>query len=107
MNTTTHGVINLGTTENLKGTYKHLLLHSKSTGAWLSVHSTTVSVTVLSATEFRYFLCARYNASPLNLQSHCDGCGTSFGVTHTLSFSIGGLFIARIDENYLFSVTTK
>ena len=41
------------------------------------------------------FLCARYNVSPVNLQSHCDGCGTAFGVTHALICSIGGLFIAR------------
>ena len=51
------------------------------------------------------FLCARYNVSPLNLQSHCDGCGTAFGVTHSLSCSIGGLVIARhnkIQENLLY-----
>ena len=35
------------------------------------------------------FLCAHYNVSPLNLQSHCDGCGTAFRVTHILSWSIG------------------
>ena len=44
------------------------------------------------------FLCARYNVSPVNLQSHCDGCGTAFGVTHTLSCSIGGLAIACHNE---------
>ena len=40
---------------NLKGTYKHILLHAKITGACMSVRGTTVSGTVLSATEFRYF----------------------------------------------------
>ena len=60
----------------------------------MSVHGTTVSGIVLSATELRDFLCARYNVSPLNLQSYCNGCGTSFGVTHTLSYSTGGLVIA-------------
>ena len=30
----------------------------------------------------------------MNLQNQCDGCGTAFGVTQTLSFSIGGLVIA-------------
>ena len=78
---------------NLKGTDKRLLLRAKFTGAWLSVRGTTVSCTVLSATEFRGFLCARYNISTLNLQIHCDGCGTSFVVTHALSCSIGGLII--------------
>ena len=34
---------------------KRLLLRAKSTGAWLSVRGTTVSGTVLSATEFRGF----------------------------------------------------
>ena len=40
---------------NLKGTDKRLLIRAKSTGAWLSVCGTTVSGTVLSATEFRGF----------------------------------------------------
>ena len=40
---------------NLIGTDKRLLLRSKSTGAWMSVRDTTVSGTVLSATEFRDF----------------------------------------------------
>ena len=44
------------------------------------------------------FLCACYNVYPVNLQSHCDRCGTVFGVTHTLSCSIGGLVIARHNE---------
>ena len=39
--------------------------------------------------------CSCYKVSPLNLQSHCNGCGTVFGVTHTLSCSTGGIFIAR------------
>ena len=37
---------------DLKGTDKSLRLRAKSTGAWLSVRGTTVSGTVLSATEF-------------------------------------------------------
>ena len=45
-----------GLVYNLKVTENHLLLFTKSTGAWLSVRVTTVSGTVLSATEFRYFL---------------------------------------------------
>ena len=83
---------------NIQSTDKRLLLRAKSTDAWLIVHGTTVSGTVLFATEFWDFLCARYNLSPVNLQSHCDGCGTAFGVTHTLICIIGGLFIARHNE---------
>ena len=83
---------------NLKGTDKSLILRAKSTGAWISLRGTTFSGTVLSATEFRYFLYTRYNISPLNLRSHCDGCGTAFGVTHALICSIGRLVIARHNE---------
>ena len=32
---------------------------------------------------------------PSNLQIHCGGYGTTFGVTHALGFSTGGLVIAR------------
>ena len=39
------------------------------------------------------FLRARYKVSTLIPQSHCDGCGTVFVVTHELSYSIGGLVI--------------
>ena len=39
----------------LKGTDKRLLLHSKITVAWMSVHSTTIVGAVLSTTEFRGF----------------------------------------------------
>ena len=87
-----------GLVKNLKVADKRLLLRSKRTGAWLSVCGTTMSGTVLSATEFLIFKCAHYNVSPVNLQSHGDGCGTAFGVTHTLSCSIGGLVIARQNE---------
>ena len=87
-----------GLVSNLQGTDKRLLLRAKITGAWMSVRVTTVSGTVLSTTEFRDFKCARYNFSPVNPQSHCDGCGTAFGVTHTLSCIIGGPVIAHHKE---------
>ena len=78
---------------DIKGNDKRLLLRAKSTGAWMSVRGTIVSGTALSATESQDFLCARYNFSPVNHKSHCDRCGTAFGVTHALSWSIGGLVI--------------
>ena len=59
------------------------------------VRGTTFSGTVFSATEFWDFLCARYNVYPLKIQSHCNGCGTVFGVTHALRCSTGGLIIAH------------
>ena len=44
-----------GLVSDLQGTDKRLLLRTKSTGAWLSVRGTTVSGTLLSATEFPDF----------------------------------------------------
>ena len=41
---------------NIHGTENCLLLRAKITGAWLSVRGTTVSSTVISATDFRDFL---------------------------------------------------
>ena len=85
-----------GLVRNLKGTNKCLILRAKSTGACLSVHGTTVSGKVLSDTE--HFLCARYNVSPLNLQRHCEECGTAFGLTYALSCSTGGQVIMCHNE---------
>ena len=42
----------------LKGANRVPIICAKITGAWLGVRGTTVSGTVLSATEFRDFLCA-------------------------------------------------
>ena len=68
-----------GLVQNLKGTNIRLILLDKITGAWMSLHGTKVSGTVLSATEFWDFLCARYNVYLLNPQIHCYSCGTTFG----------------------------
>ena len=45
----------------LKGTDRRLILQSENKGAWMDVHVTTVTGTLLSATESRDFLCTRYN----------------------------------------------
>ena len=87
-----------GLVGNLKVTDKRLLLRARIAGALMSVRVTEVSGTLLSATEFRDFLCPCYNVSPVNLQSHCDGRGTVFGVTHALICRIGGLVIARHNQ---------
>ena len=89
------GSILKGLVRDNKGTDKCLLLCAKSTGSWMRLCGTTFSGTVLFATHFWDYQCARYNVSPVNLHSHCDGCGTASGVTHALSCSIGGLVIAR------------
>ena len=83
-----------GLVRDLKGTDRRLILRAKSTGAWLMVRGNSVSGTVLSATEFWDLLCARYIVYPLNLQRHCDRCGTTFGVTHAFSCSTGNLVIS-------------
>ena len=41
-----------GLVQDLKGTKRRLIIRTESIGAWMSVRSTTVSGTVLSATEF-------------------------------------------------------
>ena len=84
-----------GLLSDLQDTDKCIILRAKRTGSWMSICGNTVSDTVPSATVFRDFLCARYNISPLNLQSHCGGCGTEFEVMHTPGYIIGGLVIAR------------
>ena len=84
-----------GLVGNLIGTNQRLLLSEKNTGVWMNVRGTMVTGAVLLDTEFCDLLCARYNVTPLNLQSHCDGCGTTFEVLHILSYRKGGLVIAH------------
>ena len=54
--------------------------------------------TVFAARKFHDFFCARYNVTPPNLHSKCDGFGTSFDVRHILSCIKGSLVIARHNE---------
>ena len=54
-----------------------------------------VTSTVLLATEFCIFLCARYDVIPPNLQNKFDICATSFYVSHGLIFINRGLAIAH------------
>ena len=82
-----------GLVRDLKVINKHLIIRAKSTGVWMSVRRITFSGTLLSSTKFRDLLCVRYNVSPLNLQSHCNGCGTAFGGMQALSCIIVGLVI--------------
>ena len=64
----------------------------------MSVSSTTVSGTLLSAKEMLDLVCTRYSVSPINLQIHCDRCETAFGGMHTLTCGTGSLGIARHNE---------
>ena len=64
----------------------------------MTVQGDMVTGTVLAATEFRDFLCARYDFTPPNLQNECYRCSLSFFVSHGLSCSNEALVIARPDE---------
>ena len=74
-----------GLVGDLLGTERSLIQQTKTTGAWMSVRGSTVLGAVLLATKFCDVLCAHYNFTPLNLQIHCNGCGTAFKVSHALS----------------------
>jgi hypothetical protein len=77
---------------------RRTILRGKETGQWLTVMPSAVNGTELSAQEFRDALLLRYSRSPGDLQSHCDGCGQTFGVRHALSCMKGGLVISRHNE---------
>jgi hypothetical protein len=54
-------------------------------GAWLSLLSTTVNGTELSAQEFHYALYMRYGIAPPDLPESCDGCEGCFTLQHALA----------------------
>ena len=56
-----------GLVNNLKAPDLHRILCAKHTGSWMTVQSTTVTGTVLSATDFCDYLCSRHNVIPPNL----------------------------------------
>ena len=74
------------------------ILRGGNTGQWLSVTPTLISGTLLSAQEFRDSLHLRYAHTPPGLPSLCDGCGSSFSVSHGLECKKGGLVLLRHNE---------
>ena len=48
--------------------------------------------------EFQDSIRTRAALAPLNLPSHCDGCGDNFTINHAHSCKNGGNIIARHDE---------
>ena len=72
-----------------------LILHAKNTGARMNVQDTTVTGTVLLATEFRNFYAPviMLPSPPPNLQSNFDGCAISFDLRHVLICCKRGLVI--------------
>ena len=66
-------------------------------GAWLTVVPSRLNGTDLSANEFRDNIRLRYNLKPLDMPSHCDGCGAKLTVEHAMSCKVGGLVHCRHD----------
>ena len=64
----------------------------------MSIQYTTVTGTVLAATEFLYFYVLVTTLTPPNLQNKYDGCMQNFSVHHALIFPNGGLVIERHNE---------
>ena len=93
-------------TASMKLSETRALARGKETGAWLSCTPSFVNGTQLEEQEFRDALRLRYNLTPLNLPSNCDGCAATFTVDHALSCMKGGLIILRHNEmrNELISV---
>ena len=52
--------------DTLNAFYCRIFLRAKQTGSWMTVRSTTVTSTVISAMEFCDFFCVRYNVTPLS-----------------------------------------
>jgi len=75
---------------------KRILENKCST--WLSVTPTNDNHFALSPDEFRDALPIRYNYSPRDLPSTCDGCGEELNLCHALNCKKGGLVTARHNE---------
>ena len=74
------------------------LQRATNTGAWLTVHPSTVNGTEMGAQEWRDSLFLRYGLEPPDLPTHCDGCQSKFYISHALDRKKGGLVTARHNE---------
>ena len=74
------------------------LQQEKNTGAWLTVHLSTVNGTDLGAQEWRDDTFLRYGLEPPDLPKYCDGCNTRFSICQALDYKRGGLVMARHNE---------
>ena len=77
---------------------KRITEAASQSGLWISIPPTLDTKTTLSPTECRDNLFLRYNMTPPNLNSRCDGCHQPFSVNHGLNCPKGGLIIHRHDE---------
>ena len=67
-------------------------------GIHYSVVPSNLNGTSLSANEWRDNVRLRYNHIPLDMPSHCDGCGAKMTVEHALQCKCGGLVHIRHDD---------
>ena len=65
---------------------------------WMSFLPSTVNGIKLGAQECRYSLFLHYGINLLDLPDHCNGCGATFYICHTLECNKGGLIMARHNE---------
>ena len=68
------------------------------TSGWLTVLPLTCHHFDLSPQQFRDALSLRYHRPLSSMPSHCDGCGSTFGLSHALYCRKGGLVTQRHNE---------
>lgn len=83
---------------NMSPSKQRTILRGGKTGQWLSVMPTLISGTLLSAQEFRDSLHLRYARTPPGFPLLCDGCGSSFFISHGLECKEGGLVLLCHNE---------
>ena len=76
----------------------HRLQRAKKTGAWLTVHLSTVNGTELGAQEWRDSAFLRYGLETPDLPKYYDGCNSRFSICQALDCKRGGLVTARHNE---------
>ena len=68
------------------------------TSGWLTVLPLTCHHFDLSPQQFRDALSLRYHRPLSSMPSHCDGCGSTFDLSHALDCRKGGLVTQRHNE---------
>ena len=73
-----------GLVDDLGSPDRRIILRTKNKGSWMRLLGTTVTVTLLAATEIFDLLCAHYDVTPANLKK-CDVLSKPFSARHRLS----------------------